>query len=277
MKYGSIPFVSQPVSRIVLGASGQRFAEGADVSDLMEAALSCGINAVDTARQYGQSEQAIGRWLSAGGNRERIVIISKCCHPAMAFVDRVNEQAAEEDLNRSLEALQTPYIDVYLLHRDNESVPVGRIVDFLNRFHEEGRIGAFGGSNWRAERIAQANAYAAAHGLKGFSVSSPHFSLGHQRHDPWGNGCRTITGRKTRRSAPIIRKRARRCWPGPACAAAYFQAKSRRRNGPSWPSAWAGGKNGPTAAGTTGSAWPDAKRWPRKKTQPRRRSRWRGC
>ena len=196
MKYGSIPFVSQPVSRIVLGASGQRFAEGADVSDLMEAALSCGINAVDTARQYGQSEQAIGRWLSAGGNRERIVIISKCCHPAMAFVDRVNEQAAEEDLNRSLEALQTPYIDVYLLHRDNESVPVGRIVDFLNRFHEERRIGAFGGSNWRAERIAQANAYAAAHGLKGFSVSSPHFSLGHQRHDPWGNGCRTITGRK---------------------------------------------------------------------------------
>ena len=194
MKYVTIPSVSQPVSRIVLGGSSQRFFAGGDVSDLMEAALSSGINAVDTARAYGQSEQAIGRWLRADGNRERIVIISKCCHPSYGFWPRVNEKAAEEDLERSLEALQTNRIDVYLLHRDNESVPVGRIVDFLNRFHAEGKIGAFGGSNWRAERVAQANAYAADHGLKGFVVSSPHYSLGCQRHDPWGNGCRTITG-----------------------------------------------------------------------------------
>ena len=58
---------------------------------------------------------------------------------------------------------------------------VDRIVDFLNRFREEGKIGAFGGSNWRAARIAEANAYAAGHGLTGFTVSSPHDSLGRPR------------------------------------------------------------------------------------------------
>ncbi len=198
MKYLNIPDVAMPVSRIILGGSGGRFASGGEIGDLMEAALDAGINAVDTARVYGRSEEAVGRWLKNGGDRDRIVIISKCCHPSMAFLSRVNERAAEDDLKRSLEALGTGRIDIYLLHRDAPGVPVGRIVDWLNRFREEGRIGAFGGSNWSAERIREANDYAALHGLTGFSVSSPHFSLGRQRHDPWGNGCRTITGERGR-------------------------------------------------------------------------------
>ncbi len=196
MQYTSIPYVSKPVSRLVLGAAGKPFAEGRDISELMETALSCGINAVDTARVYGESEASIGCWLRASGKREEIVLISKGCHPSMAFFERVNEKAAAEDLERSLDLLGTDHIDVYLLHRDSESVPVGRIVDFLNRFHAEGKIGAFGGSNWTARRVAEANDYAERHGLVGFTVSSPHYSLGRQKHDPWGNGCKTVTGSK---------------------------------------------------------------------------------
>ena len=196
MKYIQIPSVSLPVSRIVLGGSSGVFISGGDLSGIMESALACGINTIDTAREYGRSEEAIGRWLKTKGERDKIVLISKCCHPCYAFISRVSEQAARDDLQRSLDTLQTDHIDVYLLHRDRETVPVGRIVDFLNRFHEEGKIGAFGGSNWTAKRIAEAHAYAQAHGLTGFSVSSPHFSLGRQRHDPWGNGCKTITGEK---------------------------------------------------------------------------------
>ena len=194
MKYIRIPQVATPVSRIVLGCSGSLFSADGDIDGVMDEALACGINTLDTARHYGESEKCIGRWLRTGDRRKHVVIISKGCHPHMAFLKRVGEKAAEEDLNRSLEALGTDHIDVYLLHRDDESVPVGRIVVFLNRFHEEGKIGAFGGSNWSAKRIEEANAYASAHGLRGFAVSSPHYSLGRQKHDPWGNGCRTITG-----------------------------------------------------------------------------------
>ena len=60
MKYAQIPDVSLPVSRIVLGGTGARFSSGLDVSELIESALACGINALDTARVYGESENAIG-------------------------------------------------------------------------------------------------------------------------------------------------------------------------------------------------------------------------
>lgn len=196
MKYTQIPFIDKPVSRIVLGGSGKLFTSGGDVTEVMEAALECGINCVDTAREYGNSEAAIGRYFREHGRRDDFVLISKCCHPTLAFVQRVSPSAAESDLMRSLETLETDHIDIYFLHRDDESVSAGRIAEFMHRFHEEGKIKAFGGSNWSAKRIAELNAYAESHGLTGFTVSSPHYSLGRQQHDPWGNGCKTITGDK---------------------------------------------------------------------------------
>ena len=199
MRYIDIPHIRRPVSRIVLGAAGVSFNTGGDVSEVLEAALDCGINTIDTARVYGESEKTIGRWLKTSGRRDDVVIISKCCHPVYGFIPRISEKEAEADLAKSLDALGTDHIDIYLLHRDNPTVPVGRIVDMMNRFHEDGKIGAFGGSNWTAARVREANEYAAAHGLTGFSVTSPHYSLGVQRHDPWGNGCVTATG--ARRSA----------------------------------------------------------------------------
>lgn len=196
MKYTKIPFVDRPVSRIILGGSGKLFTSGGDVTGVMEAALEQGINCVDTAREYGNSEAAIGRYFRESGRREDFVLISKCCHPMLAFVQRVNASAAESDLLRSLDTLGTDHIDIYFLHRDDESVSAGKIAEFMHRFHEEGKIKSFGGSNWSAKRIAALNAYAENHGLTGFTVSSPHYSLGRQRHDPWGNGCKTVTGDK---------------------------------------------------------------------------------
>ena len=196
MKYTEISGISLPLSRIVLGTSGALFAGGGDIAEVMEGALACGINTIDTARVYGQSEETIGRWMEQENCRHRFVLISKGCHPRIPHIPRINASAAAEDLKQSLDALRTDCIDIYLLHRDDEAIPVGRIVDFLNDFREQGLIKAFGGSNWSARRVAAANAYAKAHGLQGFSMSSPHYSLGRQRHDPWCNGCRTVTGER---------------------------------------------------------------------------------
>ena len=170
MQYTQIPFVQKPVSRIVLGGAGKLFFSGSDVTAVMEVALDSGINCVDTARAYGKSEEAIGRYFRQSGRREDFVVISKCCHPTLAFVQRVGRRAAEEDLKRSLDALGTDHIDIYFLHRDNELVDVGRIAEFMHRFHEEGKIGAFGGSNWSAKRIEALNTYAENHGLTGFTA-----------------------------------------------------------------------------------------------------------
>jgi aryl-alcohol dehydrogenase-like predicted oxidoreductase len=56
-------------------------------------------------------------------------------------------------------------------------VPVGPLVEALNHEQALGHIRAFGASNWRVERIAEANQYAAQHGLNGYVISSPNLSL----------------------------------------------------------------------------------------------------
>jgi aryl-alcohol dehydrogenase-like predicted oxidoreductase len=90
--------------------------------------------------------------------------------------------------------LQTDYVDVYLLHRDDPDVPVGPIVKAFNEHWQAGRIRAFGGSNWTHQRIKEANEYAAQHGLQPFTASSPNFGLAEQVLDPWGPGCVTLSG-----------------------------------------------------------------------------------
>src|SRR5207302_8132949 len=145
--------------------------------------------AIDTAHIYsgGNSERALGRWLQERGGREELVIIGKGAHHN-ADRKRVTPEDITSDLRDTLARLKTGYVDLYILHRDDPDVPVGPIVEALNRHLEAGRIRAFGGSNWTPERLDEANAYAAAHGLQGFTASSPHLSLAVPNGEIWA-GC----------------------------------------------------------------------------------------
>ena len=105
---------------------------------------------------------------------------------------------SETELVESLQALQTDYIDIYLLHRDDPKTPVSEMIDTLNKLQKTGKIKVFGVSNWTHERIEEANRYAKEHQLQGFSVSSPHFGLAEQIADPWGGNCVTITGKQNK-------------------------------------------------------------------------------
>jgi len=168
---------------------------------LLDAAFAQGCNAFDTAHVYagGYSERGIGEWMQARGNREEIVIVSKGCHHN-ADRRRVTPFDLASDLHDSLARLQTDYVDVYLLHRDDPSLPVGPIVEAFDAHLAAGQIRAFGGSNWTHERIDEANAYAQAHGLVPFVASSPNYGLADQIADPWGPGCVSISGPGNRRA-----------------------------------------------------------------------------
>lgn len=194
MKYARIPGLDKNVSRIFFGTAGDHFLAGDDCTELLDMVYAEGVNAFDTARGYGLSERSLGEWITARGNREQIIILSKCAHPAADGTRRVNEREIRADLAESLRYLQTDYIDIYLLHRDDPDVEVGTIVEIMNALYAEGKIRVFGGSNWTHQRIDEANEYAYKHGLQPFTVSSPNFGLADQVQDPWGWGCISISG-----------------------------------------------------------------------------------
>lgn len=192
--YGQIPGVEIPVSRIFFGTAIPPMLMGRNVDSLLDAMITQGINAFDCARGYGDAEKTLGQWIKVRNNRDKIVLLTKCGNVGMGGSVCVNKEVIKNELQESLESLQTDYIDIYLLHRDDPGTPVSEMIDCLNDAQKQGKIKVFGVSNWTHERIEQANAYARENGLQGFTVSSPNFGLAEQIADPWGGGCVTISG-----------------------------------------------------------------------------------
>ena len=167
-----------------------------------------GGNFFDTAHCYcawredgdGVSERVLGACVRRHGGREALVIASKGGHPEIApYYPRPERYLAPEvisaDIDDSLQRLQMEVIDLYYLHRDDARVPVGEIIETLNAEVSRGRIRYLGASNWRTARIAEANAYAAAHGLRGFVISQPQFSLAQPTNVMGDDPCmRHLTG-----------------------------------------------------------------------------------
>ncbi len=189
MRHIQVSGVDQPMSAIGLGAGTVAFTPERydDAADLLDAFLAAGGNCVDTANIYGfgKSEMTLGRWFEDTGRRDEVFLVTKGCHPvvdpddmfARPWLPRVTPQAIRADLDESLRRLRTERVDLYLLHRDEESVEPGPLLEALNQEQEQGRILAFGASNWSVPRIEDANRYATKHSLNGFAVSSPSLSL----------------------------------------------------------------------------------------------------
>lgn len=195
MKYKEIPYVDKKVSRIFFGTAMEPFMRGEDCGALLDAVYEMGVNSFDSARAYGKAEQSLGRWLAERSMRERVILLSKCAHPDLVTGQkRVSEKDIRADFEESSRCLNTDFIDIYLLHRDDPEVAAGELIETFNAMHAEGKIGAFGGSNWTHERIEEANEYAYKHNLIPFAVSSPNFGLAEQVGDPWGGGCVSVSG-----------------------------------------------------------------------------------
>lgn len=183
MDFATIPGLDQPVSRLVLGMDNQSDLEAS--RPVLDDFLERGGNAFDTAFVYksGAGEKVLGQYLKERGNRDQVVILGKGAH-----TPHCTPQAIGQQLDISLNRLETDFVDVYMMHRDNPDVPVGEFIDALNQQHAFGHIRAFGGSNWSVARVREANEYAAANNLKGFTAVSNQFSLARMIDPVWA-GC----------------------------------------------------------------------------------------
>jgi len=230
MQYGQISGIDKPISRLVQGTLMITSPEGAPGFDLLDSVLAMGCTTFDTAHVYsgGMNERLVGQWVRERGIREQVVIIGKGAHP-MEGRKRVTPADISADLTESLERFQFDYIDLYLLHRDDETQPVGPIVEVLNEHWRAGRIHAFGGSNWSPERIQAANEYAAAHDLTPFVASSPNFSLAEQFKEPWP-GCLTISGPQNASAREWYRAHNMPLFTWSSLAGGFFSGRFTRDN-----------------------------------------------
>lgn len=186
--HGTLPMaqiggLEKPVSKIVLGTDNQ--IDAPTMAAMADAFVEAGGNCFDTAFIYsdGRSEELLGEWMAARGIRDELVVLSKGAHPP-----ECSPAAIATQLDQSLARLQTDYLDLYCLHRDDVNVPIGEWVDALNAEVDAGRIKQFGGSNWTADRVDAFNAHAEAHGKQGFALLSNNFSLA-RMEDPVWPGC----------------------------------------------------------------------------------------
>ena len=159
--------------------------------EMLDTFVAAGGAVIDTAAVYcdwmgGERrlvERLLGRWLRSGVHRDSIYLVTKGCHPEGEFDlttagARVRPEVVCEEIAESLTTLGVDRIDLWYLHRDDPAYPVEPIIDVLNEQVRQGRIGAFGASNWSSVRIQEANTYASKSGLQGFFANQMMWSLG---------------------------------------------------------------------------------------------------
>ena len=188
MNYGTIPGIEREISQLVLGCMLLSPDEMEHSYSMLDEFFAAGGNALDTAHSYGggDSERLLGMWMKNRKNRSKVFLVDKGGHPHAAVPrPRLSPEELAHDIHESLLRLQTDYIDLFLLHRDDPSIPAGTIIEHLNQEIRAGNLRAIGASNWEIERLQEANEYAAEHGLQGFVVSSNNISLAVPMEPMW--------------------------------------------------------------------------------------------
>ncbi len=166
----------------VVGLGTNNFGRRCDYEQtlaVIDAALDAGITLFDTADIYGQgmSEDFIGRALE--GRRDRVVLATKF---GMPMDERPDESRGSPEYIRwavegSLRRLRTDVIDVYQLHRPDDSTPIEETLGALNELVDEGKVRWIGASNFSAEQIESAERAARERGTARFVSVQNEYSL----------------------------------------------------------------------------------------------------
>lgn len=141
----------------VLGFGGAEIgfekASEATVKELLSAALDQGLNAIDTAECYVNSEALIGR--AIGSRRNDFYLFTKCGHKSSNFEPAWSGADIAQSLERSLRALQTDYVDLLQLHScSKEVLAKGEVVEALQKAKKEGKVRFIGYSGDSKDAVA---------------------------------------------------------------------------------------------------------------------------
>ena len=180
MQYRTLGGTGIKVAPYALGAMmiASRMGNEADDSiRIIQKALDAGINLIDTADAYGDSEDVVGRALR--GRRERVVLATKVGRPVGE--DPTHQGASArwilQAVENSLRRLQTDYIDLYQIHRPDPDTDMEETLSALTDLVRNGKIRAFGTSTLPASDMVEAQWIAERRGLHRPRTEQPPYSI----------------------------------------------------------------------------------------------------
>ena len=182
MKFVKLHKSDLAVSEICLGAD--HFGAKIDkktACEMLDRFRDAGGNFVDTANIYSRdfengfsrSERLLGEYLKSRG-KSSLVVATKGGHPnpKTMHTPRLTREEIGRDLDESLKSLGLDVIDLYYLHRDDQSKPIGEIIEILEGFVREGKIRHYCASNCTKERLEESIKFSESHKFQGFTLVS---------------------------------------------------------------------------------------------------------
>ena len=148
----------------VLGFGGAEIgyegATTATVEALLNSALDAGLNTIDTAECYADSEEKIGQ--TVGHRRKDFFLFTKCGHASGLDLPDWDPKLLEQSIDRSLQRLQTDYVDLVQLHSCSEDIlRKGDAIDVLKKAQAAGktRFIGYSGDNQNAKYAIECGAF----------------------------------------------------------------------------------------------------------------------
>ena len=156
--------------------------------EILDAAFERELRFLDTADAYplggtletiGDTETIIGRWMQARGNRDAIILATKCWAPTHRGPNAfgLSRQHIIDAIDASLTRLQTDYVDLYQSHAFDPRVPIEESLRAFEDLVRAGKVRYIGCSNYPAWRLGQALATADRLGITRYASVQPRYNL----------------------------------------------------------------------------------------------------
>jgi 1-deoxyxylulose-5-phosphate synthase len=148
---------------------------------LIKQALDAGINFFDTANLYslGSSEEILGRALADFADRDDVVIATKVRHQMRAAPNGggLSRKAIMSEIDHSLRRLGTDYVDLYQIHRLDQTTPLEESLEALDGLVKAGKVRYLGASSMHAWEFAKCLRIQRENGWARFVSMQDHYNL----------------------------------------------------------------------------------------------------
>ncbi|MCM8818655.1 MAG: aldo/keto reductase [Candidatus Omnitrophica bacterium] len=180
MEYRQLGKSGLRVSKLCIGTMvGFTFQNYEEAKKIIEVGIDNGINFIDTADCYGESEEVVGKILKETGKREKVVLATKF---GWYMGDGPNDYGASikhiiDACETSLKRLNTDYIDLYIVHVVDPNTPMEETLYALNKLVKDGKVRYIGTSKHPTYLILEGIFISEKYGWARFVSEQPPYNI----------------------------------------------------------------------------------------------------